>query len=903
MKRCRWVPPITALFLAVLASVASAQENVWTSRGPTGAGNVFDLAIGDGVAYAATSNGVFRSRDGGASWAQSGLAGEEVVGVRTRPGAAVVLALLFVRNSDVGGLYESTDEGETWVRAPGLPPVTLAAIDPRHLSNLYAASTDGSIWISADAGSSWHRLSTTPTGKRALSMVFAGNAIYILSFEESDEGSDIYHFYRSTDGGASWTLFQTPSHEVYLLGGSASPDVVYAGGPQVFCRSADSAATWTCSSFPANPFLFVEVPGDAPDAAVRILAPSTGGVYVSRDAGATWAPEDGELASSSDVRALVSDASGSLVLAGTGIGIFRSQDRGDSWTLASAGLRASNISALALDPADPSTVWASGSGLAEASLFRSADAGMSWSLAGGPGNPLFAYALAIDPGNPSILYAAASDVYRSEDGGADWTHSTPTTGYLYALAVDPGSPGRVWVAGAGGLFRSDDGARTWNSPSISQEVYSLVFDDRRPGTVYAGSYYDIEPGFYGYPEGGSIFVSVDAGATFTKNNENFTSAVTAIALDPSQDGAVYVGTQSNGVFHSADNGATWEEPSAPPDFGRVISLVADPVRPGRLYATTDLGVYRTVDGARTWHPFSAGLGSLGTGPLLISPDGKQLHLGTSEGGVFELDLATQPCAATSTRLCLADGRFAVDLYARRGAQAVMVPAPTVGNPYNPGTARLLSDRSGYFSLPFATGDAELPEVVLKVVGDGAVGRGASIYYSSLTTLPFVFTVTDTATGGVDVYSSADQPLCGGTSPSSATADPASMPRAANAPAAEALSLLGSRFSVTLAAPNPRTGQVMAGHAVPQTDRFGYFSFPELTGDPLFPEVVVKMIDGRLVSGGFWFFHTGLTHIDYTLTVVDSMTGATRTYESPGPLCGAADTSAFPVDSGAGQWDY
>ncbi|HEY4229117.1 MAG TPA: hypothetical protein VGO79_03035, partial [Thermoanaerobaculia bacterium] len=713
---------------------------VWTSRGPAGAGNVFDLAIGDGVAYAATPNGVFRSRDGGASWAQSGLAGEEVLSVRTRPGAAVVLALLFVRNSAVGGLYQSTDEGETWVRAPGLPPVTLAAIDPRHLSNLYAVSADGSIWISADAGASWHRLSTTPTGKPALSMVFAGNAIYILSFEESDAGSDIYHFYRSTDGGATWTVFQTPSHEVYLLGGSASPNVVYAGGPQVFCRSADSAATWTCSDFPANPFLIVEVPGDGPGEAVRILAPSPGGVYVSHDQGATWALLD-ELGSRGDVGALVSDASGSLVLAGTSIGIFRSQDRGDSWTPASAGLQASNISALALDPADPSTVWASGSGLAEAGLFRSADAGMSWSLAGGPGNPLFAYALAIDPDNPSTLYAADSDVYRSEDGGADWTHSTPPTPTVDALAVDPGSPGRVWVAGAGGLFRSDDGARTWDSASISQEVYSLVFDDRRPGTVYAGSYYDIESGYYGYPEGGSIFVSVDAGATFTKNNENFSSAVTAIALDRSQDGALYVGTQSNGVFHTADNGATWEEPPAPPDFGRVTSLVADPVRPGRLYASTDLGVYRTVDGARTWHPFSAGLGSLGTGPLLISPDGGQLHLGTTGGGVFELDLATQPCAASSTRLCLADGRFAVDLYARRGAQAGMVPAPSLGNPYSPGTARLLSGRSGYFSLPFATGDAELPEVVLKVVGNGAIGQGASIYYSSLTTLPFVFTVT------------------------------------------------------------------------------------------------------------------------------------------------------------------
>ncbi len=76
------------------------------------------------------------------------------------------------------------------------------------------------------------------------------------------------------------------------------------------------------------------------------------------------------------------------------------------------------------------------------------------------------------------------------------------------------------------------------------------------------------------------------------------------------------------------------------------------------------------------------------------------------------------------------------------------------------------------------------------------------------------------------------------------------------------------------------------------DRFGIFSLPGFTGDPQFPEVVVKMVDARSFTGKFWFFHTGLTSLDYTLTVTDSETGAVRTYESPGPFCGGADTSAF-----------
>ena len=52
-----------------------------------------------------------------------------------------------------------------------------------------------------------------------------------------------------------------------------------------------------------------------------------------------------------------------------------------------------------------------------------------------------------------------------------------------------------------------------------------------------------------------------------------------------------------------------------------------------------------------------------------------------------------------------------------------------------------------------------------------------------------------------------------------------------------------------------------------------------------------MVDFRK-SGKFWFFYSGLTSLDYILTVTDSVTGAIETYESTAPFCGAADTDAF-----------
>jgi hypothetical protein len=115
-----------------------------------------------------------------------------------------------------------------------------------------------------------------------------------------------------------------------------------------------------------------------------------------------------------------------------------------------------------------------------------------------------------------------------------------------------------------------------------------------------------------------------------------------------------------------------------------------------------------------------------------------------------------------------------------------------------------------------------------------------------------------------------------------------------------LALLNGRFAVTLDATNPRNGAVAAGVPNPLGSSAGFFSLPDFTGDPTFPEVTVKMVDATgspALGGDFWFFHAPLTDVQYTLTVEDRTTGAVKTYSngsgSSGQLCGGVDTSAFP----------
>jgi hypothetical protein len=117
-----------------------------------------------------------------------------------------------------------------------------------------------------------------------------------------------------------------------------------------------------------------------------------------------------------------------------------------------------------------------------------------------------------------------------------------------------------------------------------------------------------------------------------------------------------------------------------------------------------------------------------------------------------------------------------------------------------------------------------------------------------------------------------------------------------------LCLLGSKYQVSVTASNPQTGAAIPGRAIAERDSFGYFSFPSVTGDPDFPEVMIKMADATEApapyGGHAWVFHSSLTSLNYTLTVLETETGRIRTYEAGDsePLtCGRADTSAFERD--------
>jgi len=100
------------------------------------------------------------------------------------------------------------------------------------------------------------------------------------------------------------------------------------------------------------------------------------------------------------------------------------------------------------------------------------------------------------------------------------------------------------------------------------------------------------------------------------------------------------------------------------------------------------------------------------------------------------------------------------------------------------------------------------------------------------------------------------------------------------------------FDVSVEVYDRETGVPSAARAFAISDRYGYFSFPAITGDPSNPEVTVKVLEAPS-AGRYWIFWSGMTSLDYTLTVREVATGHVEVYRKAGPeACGGFDTRSF-----------
>ena len=619
------------------ARQAKADGDHWKNLGPEG-GTIVALALdprSPSTIYAACNGGVFKSEDGGASWAPSGVSGANVFALAILP--ANPLILYAGTNS---GVFKTSDGGATWNSAStGLngAKVFSLALDPQTISTVYAG-TNGGVFKSTDGGASWTNASTGLGVQRI-------NALAINPASPSTlyAGTAAVGVFRSSDGAASWTAASTglptalPAAKIYCLAvDPKTPSTIYLGTYSGTYKSTDGAASWAAVGALTNPFLSLSIDPVTPS---TVYGGTAGQIYKSTDGVATWRA----VFCCINVWALaVNPSTPSTIYAGVGTqsgesaaGFYKSTKSGaiGSWTNSNSGLTAFKAFALAVDPGAPSTLYVGGN----LGVVKSADGGQSW----GPAVNTLALpilSLTVIEGSSAVVAGTAAGTWQSTDGGATFAQTFGLDSFN--LAVDPKTPTTIYGAGAAGPNNMDlagvagksiDGGATWTTYGDANAPLP-IFDS-------------IAVGLPASPTSTGVIVGTDSGIygnrlhmsgriEWVTNGGLAGRIVFALAVSPSSSSTVYAGTDA-GLYKSIDGGLSWSPVTNGLTASAFYALYFDPANPSTVYAGTDNGVLKSADGGTSWSPMNVGL----TNPIVNAivrapgPNGA-LYAATFGAGVY-----------------------------------------------------------------------------------------------------------------------------------------------------------------------------------------------------------------------------------------------------------------------------
>jgi photosystem II stability/assembly factor-like uncharacterized protein len=622
----------SASFLLSLLFTASSSFGGWSSSGPTGgAVNAVVVAASDpAVIWAGSSGGVFRSTDGGATWANVSGPLTSVARIVVHPNDPDKAWAL----SAPLGLYRTVDGGAIWIssnRFAGITPTALL-IDPRDPDTLYVSgncyagfdvaflpwmgvhkSTDGGVtWTTLGVGGAFtqcvQELAIDPFSPWRL---FLGGAYGSTS--------------ESYDAANRWERPQGPRPTRDVLFDPRYPFTHFGISSQLnsFLISQDGGFTWSAAA--TKPPAQVRSLTIDPERG-RLFIGTVNGMFRSGNAGRVWAatqlPE-------SEVSALAFAGTPPSVFAATNQGLYQVVNRG----LGEARLMdlqhiATRILAMEVDPSDPRIVYASTTDSVHGRVFYSTNGGASWQRVPGDVDDVIRH-IAIDAAG--TVYAAAHtgrSLYRRKRGETQWTKIRNAS--VDSLAADPKTPGRVFFAGTFGVERSVDGGDNWQ-PLLST-YGSIVVDPSDPRWVYQFSH-------------DNLYRSSDGGVTWADlQHSGVSDGTRGLAVAPSNGKVLYRIGANDGRLRperSDDRGETWR--AAPLPFGVYpSSLAVDPKDEDSVWAAVydyAAGLYHSADGGAHWSEVKGPKGEqVAATALRFDPTRRLLHVAYPGHGVWELTL-------------------------------------------------------------------------------------------------------------------------------------------------------------------------------------------------------------------------------------------------------------------------
>ena len=563
----------------------------WTFAGLRDIGQVGGIAVdprnpdvafvaAQGNPFAPTPDrGVYRTRDGGKSWRKVLFVSDSTGAsdVELQPGTPSTVYATMWRNerkpwtiisgAREGGVYKSTDGGDTWRKlGGGLPDglvgnsdLAVSAARPDRLYVLIEAKPGGGLYRSDDAGETFTAVDTTTKG-------LITRPFYYDEIDADPTNADVVYvgtenFYKSVDGGRTWATLDTPH--------------------------GDNHDLWI------NPL----------NNAVMIQA-NDGGANVTLDGGKSWSTQYNQ-PTAEIYQVYVDDQfpyrlygaqqdNSTLIVPSLPPTATAPDDPMQQWTFG-PGCETGPIMP---HPTRPDTVYGSCKGQFSRMSMRTGQEKQYWvgaqSLYGNPGKALIyrfqrVSPMEISPHDSRVLYYGSQYVHRTRDEGVTWERISPdltwnpperqqrssgepitidATGEevystLYAIRESPLARGVIWTgANDGPFYLTRDDGKTWknvtppNAPKGCRVQNIEPSPRRAAGAYYAVLCYmlgDFRPYLWKTDDYGAHWTLLTSGTNGIRADE----PTRVVREDPDRAGLLYAGTEF-GMYASFDDGRTWQ---------------------------------------------------------------------------------------------------------------------------------------------------------------------------------------------------------------------------------------------------------------------------------------------------------------------------------------------------------
>lgn len=563
---------------------------------------------------------VFVSTDRGKTWQKKGDLSSIARELWLAPQSQARDRLLYIGASDA--IYVSNDTGITRLPLPTVATDLSLGFSSAEQPTIYMTSEQGP-YVSSDGGKTWRKIELPGSGAkvRAVATSVRNPSVAYISYEHLHaDGKYWMGVAKTTNSGSDWNLIWKESDS----------------------GAANIHDAWITERFGPgwgeNPLNMTVADQDANIA----YGTDLGRTMRTDDGGKTWVAQYSRKVDNSGWTSTGLDVTTSYgihfdpfdskrrFITYTDIGLFRSEDGGQSWMSSTSGVPERWLNTtywIVFDPKVKGRVWSVNSGthdLPRPKMWRhnsvlnfkggvciSEDGGKTWKKSN-QGMPETAPThILLDPSSPQnarVLYVAAfgRGVYKSADGGKTWTlknqgitQTEPfawrlaraSDGTLYVLLARRSEDGSIGNAGDGALYRSTDAAEHWEGVTLPEGVNApngLAIDPKSPDRLYLAAWARAT-GMHG--EGGGIFLSEDRGKTW-KWVLDKDRHIYDVVVDPLDPNRLFAAGFESSAWKSTDRGAHWTRiPGFNFKWGQRV--VPDPFDRDKIYVTTF--------GGSVWH--------------------------------------------------------------------------------------------------------------------------------------------------------------------------------------------------------------------------------------------------------------------------------------------------------------